>query len=244
MARTFRQMPLLLAPTLQNLSSLEIAIVSGYWTFTTGKWDRKSLASLLSLVNGLAPTLEELSIAPPAPYDLTPLFEGLGGRERPNFGVAANSLIFTGHFPHLRHLSVREPIDGIHMSDVAVFQKFVDSHRGTLKGLTLGADTHSNFDYSETSWVPRLFEPMSGNELIQICRTIVRVGIVRIGGLEIIRHSGQARVLGDQVEQRDLDTRRLGDRAGRQQLSHGLIQLDAALLHHLREHETGEGLGD
>ncbi|KAF4598636.1 hypothetical protein EYR38_007042 [Pleurotus pulmonarius] len=162
LARTFRQIPLLLAPTLQNLSSLEIAIVSGYWTFTTGEWNRKSLASLLSLVNGLAPTLEELSIAPPAPYDLKPFFEGLGRRERSsNFGMAANCLIFTGHFPHLRHLSVREPIDGIHMSDIAIFQKFIDSHRGTLKGLTLGADTHSNFGYSETSWVPRLFQPIS-----------------------------------------------------------------------------------
>lgn len=143
LARTFRQIPLLLAPRLQNLSSLDIALVSGSWTFTTGKWNLKSLAALLSFVNGLAPTLEALSISPPAPYDLNLLFEGLG------------------HFSRLRHLCVREPIDGIHMSDLATFQKFIDSHRDTLRELTLGADTHSSFDYSETSWVPRLFQSIS-----------------------------------------------------------------------------------
>lgn len=161
LARTFRQIPLLLAPRLQNLSSLDIALVSGSWTFTTGKWNLKSLAALLSFVNGLAPTLEALSISPPAPYDLNPLFEGLSMRGPSHFGKFSDPFKSIGHFSRLRHLCVREPIDGIHMSDIAIFQKFIDSHRDTLRELTLGADTHSSFDYSETSWVPRLFQSIS-----------------------------------------------------------------------------------
>ncbi|KAF9501471.1 hypothetical protein BDN71DRAFT_1439053 [Pleurotus eryngii] len=156
LAGTFRRIPLLLVPRLQNLSSLDIALVSGYWTLTTGMWNSKSSATLSSFVNGLAPTSEALSISPPAPYDLKPLFEGPS-----HFGTFSDPFKSIGHFSHLRHLRVREPIDGIHMSDITIFQKFIYSHRDTIKKLTLGADTHSNFDYSETSWVPRLFQPIS-----------------------------------------------------------------------------------
>ena len=92
--------------------------------------------------------------------------------------------------------------------------------------------------------VSGLSHAVPGEELVQVQRPIVAVGIVRVRGSHIVGQPRQPRVLGHQIKERDLSSLRPGNRSGRQELADRLIEHHLALRHHLCEHQSGEGLGD
>lgn len=89
-----------------------------------------------------------------------------------------------------------------------------------------------------------LSTPRFRNERVEVGCKIVRVGIVWIGGMNVVGHPRQARVMCNQIEQCDLPALWFRHRARGQQLTYRRIKLDFPVLNHLRQDQTGEGLGN
>src|ERR1017187_10987549 len=64
---------------------------------------------------------------------------------------------------------------------------------------------------------------------IQIGCAVVDVGIVWIGGLEVVRQARKTRVLGGQIEQGDLGSGGLGHGTGREEVAQRLLERYVAL---------------
>src|ERR1017187_7501193 len=107
----------------------------------------------------------------------------------------------------------------------------------------LAKQTEAEVTVKEPS-VSGLCYTVLSHKRIQIGCAVVDVGIVWIGGLEVVRQARKTRVLGGQIEQGDLGSGGLGNRTRRQEFAHRLIELALALFHPLREHQASEGLGN
>src|ERR1700722_5054624 len=68
--------------------------------------------------------------------------------------------------------------------------------------------------------------PVLSDKLIEVGGAIVRVGIVWVRRPEVVGHSRQSGMLGDEIQQGDLGARWLGDNARWQELADGLVEMD------------------
>ncbi len=66
----------------------------------------------------------------------------------------------------------------------------------------------------------------------------------KAGPVEVFGHRRQSGAVRCQIAQRDFAAVRLADRAGRQQLSHRLVQMHLPVHHQLRQQQAREGLSD
>src|SRR5262249_6343193 len=96
----------------------------------------------------------------------------------------------------------------------------------------------------EEGWMRRPADAALRDVRVEAAWVVVGIRVANIRGFEVVGQPRQARMLGREIQQRNLIALGFGRDSRRQQFAYWFVQPDHALRGHPREKQTGEGLGD